>query len=130
MELLVTVASANRKLGKTLVRTSSQTEELEDMCKKAGSHGEPFDLMIVCFVDESPDHYVEIPNKDNVYQVEVGYSPELTFAFGKGAEVLHEVVARMRTVLERAPLHEKTRSKLSKATTKWEKTIPADNDAT
>lgn len=123
MDLLITTATANRRLSNIVVRTSDRTTELQESCKDAGSHGEAFDLMIVCFVDESPDHYEIVGNDDKVYQVEVGYSPQLSFSPGKEPEFLNEVVVRMKTVLERAPLHEETRAKMSEKLAVWERSI-------
>ena len=123
MDLMVTQMTANRAYSKARRRLHSKLDELKKLFIGMRLKDQPFDLILVSFVDEPPGLYREIQNKDRVYQVELGLPEMESYKPENDPELLMAIADQLRTVLERCPVDSETRDELLRRFSQWESAI-------
>lgn len=115
MDLTISKMTANRQFVKAARRVNGSIEKIEQRFRGTAVSGEPFDNVIITFVDRDREFLEEVLNGDRVYQVNVGLPQGLSFRPADDDELLRAMVEQVRLVLQRSPLRETNKSALLRA---------------
>lgn len=120
MDLLVTQMTANRLFSKARRRVAERIDQLSDSVSEIDLSDDGFASgIIVVFVDEPEDFFREVPNRDSVYQVNVGIPSGLQFLPSDDRTYLEKVSIVLERVFLRIPIAESQRKHLQKALRNW-----------
>lgn len=119
MYLLISSYTGNRKLGKAITRLSNIFESLEKKIESIDFQKGTYDGMVICLVDEDENFLKEIPTKENVYQVTVGISPNLSLLPHDDKNLFSYIYKKIEIVLEKCKMEQSDKEKIKEVLLAW-----------
>lgn len=123
MDFMVTQMTSNRAYSKARRRLHENFDQLKRIFTGMRLDGEPFDMILVSFVDEPSDLYREIRNNDRVYHVELGIPQMNSYSPENDPRLLITIADHLRKVLEASPASDRNKKELLKRFSEWESNI-------
>jgi hypothetical protein len=136
MDFLVTFMTADRAFSKAGSRLAAKLKELEESLSTVTLSSGAIDDVIVMLVDQPPEYFREIKNKDGVYQVEIGSPAVVSYRPADDEKLLLNIIGQVRTALAHAPISDTDRDELLSQMSAWEeqtrrrslRVVPAECD--
>ena len=116
---MVSSITYNRKLGKAQTRLYPVYNKCCDAIENVQIDKNDYESIIISFIDKPLEYYDVTPNKDKVYEVDVGYDPEMTFKPADDPIFLSLIADKIDLVLDKCPIKENDKKKLKKTVLNW-----------
>jgi len=123
MYLLISSYTSNRKLGKAITRLSKVFKSLENKIESLDFQEATYDGMVICLVDEDENFFKVIPNKENVYQVTVGISPNLSLLPNDDKIFFSYIYKKVEIVLEKCRMEQSDKDKIKEVLLDWKNSL-------
>ncbi len=121
MWMMVSSATGNRRFLKAKRRLYNYIHNLQQACNEVlDFENAEFEGVIISFVDQHYDYLLEVPNRDRVYQVEVGMDQEgLSFRSEDDEKLLARMSPQIRKALMNSPFSDHDKAILLELHQKW-----------
>jgi len=123
MYLSISAYTESRKLIKAIRRFYNTFESFQKEIESLEIQDTTYDGIIISLVDEDEDYFKETPNKDRIYDVDVGISNNLSLLPNEDIKFFSFIHDKIEFVLDKCKLEQSDKEKIKDVILSWKNSL-------
>ena len=123
MYLSISSYTASRKLSKAINRFYATFDSFQKEIQVMEIENNPYKGIIITFVDEDENFFVEVIDKDRFYHVDVGISPNLSLLPNDDKKFFSYIYEKVELVIAKSKIEKSDKDKINEVLVAWKKSL-------